>query len=93
MTAPHTPAGQSDLDDETVRMPQLPGSTTDNEAEFDPDKTVVRDDWESTVIRRVAPRLAAVQSEFAEEGSSDDRFGWESENVRRLAQEVRKNGG
>ena len=33
--------------------------------EFDPERTLVREDWESTAIRRVAPHVAAVQDEVA----------------------------
>ena len=31
--------------------------------DFDPERTLVREDWESTAIRRVAPHVAAVQDE------------------------------
>jgi hypothetical protein len=58
--------------------------------DFDPEKTLVREDWESTVIRRIAPRIAAVQSSIAEDAADDRRFGWESEGLRRLAQELQR---
>jgi hypothetical protein len=106
MTAPRDPAGgvpeTGESDSEaTVRMPRpdvvrhppVDKPVTDDEAEdFDSDSTLVRDDWESTVIRRVAPHVAAVQSSIAEEGARDDQFGWESEGLRRLPHEVQKTG-
>ncbi|HKU15071.1 MAG TPA: hypothetical protein VJQ52_11800 [Steroidobacteraceae bacterium] len=60
-----------------------PGGEVEDVEEFDPEKTLVREDWESVVIRRVAPHVAAVQDEVA-----DDAFGWESEGLRRLSREV-----
>lgn len=83
--------------DATVKMPRpIPeddAATVDvEEQEFDPERTLVRDDWESTVIRRVAPHVVAVQSQVAEDSGFDSRFGWESEGIRRLAHELQKNG-
>jgi len=60
--------------------------------DIDPEKTLVREDWESTVIRRVASHVAAVQSSIAEDASGEKRFGWESEGLRRLAQELQRSG-
>lgn len=60
--------------------------------DFDPEKTLVREDWESTVIRRVAPHVAAVQRSIAEDSAGEQRFGWESEGLRRLAQELQRAG-
>lgn len=84
--------------DVTVKMPRptsgsLPEISEDSE-DFDPDRTLVREDWESTVVRRVAPHVAAVRSKLeADQGSSaDERFGWESVGIRRLADELQKNG-
>lgn len=94
-TRPATsPTDHPESDDATVKMPSLPAPSenTDDEA-FDPESTLVRDDWESTVIRRVAPHLAAVQSAMAEESMGEERFGWESKGLRRLASEVQKTGG
>ena len=54
--------------------------------DFDPERTLVREDWESTAIRRVAPHVAAVQDEVA--ADDEERFGWESEALRRLSREV-----
>lgn len=54
----------------------------------DPEKTLVREDWESAVLRRVAPHVAAVQSAVAEDSSAESRFGWETEGLRRLSREV-----
>lgn len=82
-----------DEDDATVKMPKLPGAEQNVEEEFDPESTLVREDWESTVIRRIAPHVAAVQSEVGEDAASENRFGWETEGLRRLAYEVQKAGG
>ncbi|MGH8175186.1 MAG: hypothetical protein ACREV5_02850 [Steroidobacter sp.] len=66
-------------------MPR-PFPRPDDEIEdIDPEKTLVREDWESTVIRRVAPRVAEVQSEIE---ADEERFGWESEGLRRLSREL-----
>ena len=79
--------------DATVKMPRPTVPAIDAEDEnFDPENTLVRDDWESTVIRRVAPHVVAVQSQVAEESGGEARFGWESEGLRRLAHEVQKSG-
>ncbi|MBL8269161.1 hypothetical protein [Steroidobacter sp.] len=59
----------------------------------DPEKTLVREDWESAVIRRVAPRLAAVQSAVAEDSAAEDRFGWEAEGLRRLSRVMSRDRG
>jgi len=61
----------------------------DVDQNFDPEKTLVREDWESTAIRRVAPHVAAVQEEVA--ADDDEPFGWESEAVRRLSRVVQNN--
>jgi hypothetical protein len=88
MSAERDPAS-----DATVEMPkpQLEEIGEDLE-EIDPEKTLVRDDWESVVIRRVAPHVAAVQSEIAEDSAAEDRYGWESEGLRRLAEGMRRVG-
>lgn len=77
--------------DATVKMPQVNPEIADVE-EIDPEATLVRDDWESTVIRRIAPHVAAVQSQVAEDSAGESRYGWESEGLRRLAHEVQKSG-
>jgi hypothetical protein len=79
--------------DATVEMPkpQLEEICEEIE-EIDPEKTLVRDDWESVVIRRVAPHVAAVQSQMAEDSAAESRYGWESEGLRRLAEGVRRVG-
>lgn len=70
----------------TVQMPRPKKIPVPEELEdADPEKTLVREDWESTVIRRVAPRLAEVQDEVE---ADDDRFGWESEGLKRLSREL-----
>lgn len=90
------PERSPDHDDATVRMPRLPTvepqDQEDDEA-FDPESTLVREDWESTVIRRVAPHVAAVQSAVGEDSDAESRFGWEAAVLRRLAHEVQKVGG
>ena len=80
--------------EDTVQMPKphLDERQMDIE-EIDPEKTLVREDWESVVIRRVAPHVAAVQSEMAEDSAAEGRYGWESEGLRRLAEGLRRVGG
>jgi hypothetical protein len=71
--------------DATLEMPK-PTPEVDEELEdIDPEQTLVREDWESTVIRRVAPHVAAVHENIDEE-TGIDRFGWESAGLRRLSQ-------
>jgi len=60
--------------------------------DIDPEKTLVREDWESIAIRRVASHVAAVQSSIADDKGGERRFGWESEGLRRLAQELQRAG-
>jgi hypothetical protein len=83
MTTPRDPDHEP-----TVEMPRpLPESDAELE-DFDPEQTVVREDWESTVIRRVAPHVAAVQEEVSDGEQGEERFGWESEGLRRLSRVV-----
>jgi hypothetical protein len=81
--------------DATVRMPR-PAPIEEIESEqiepFDPEQTIAREDWESTVIRRVAPRIAAVQSQAAQDPQGEERFGWESGALRRLSRELTRSG-
>jgi hypothetical protein len=78
--------------DATVEV--LRPTQTDLEPEdIDPEQTLVREDWETTVIRRIAPHVAAVQSAVAEESSAEDRFGWETEGLRRLSREMARERG
>lgn len=73
----------------TMKMPQV------NDTEFeeiDPEATLVRDDWEAKVIRRVASHVAAVQSQVGEDSAGESRYGWESVGLRRLAHELAKSG-
>lgn len=73
--------------DATVEMPRPAQIETDlDQEEVDPEQTLVREDWETTVIRRVAPHVAAVQSYVAEDSTAEGRFGWETETLRRLSQ-------
>jgi hypothetical protein len=80
--------------DATVEMPgpvQIDSGLV--EIEIDPEQTVVSEDWETTVIRRVAPHLAAVQSSVAEDSNAEGRFGWETEGLRRLSREMARERG
>ena len=76
-----------------IERPKLPtpvvAEIEDVDQDFDPERTLVREDWESTAIRRVAPHVAAVQDEVA--GDDEEPFGWESEAVRRLSRVVQNN--
>ena len=79
--------------DATVEMPRPAQIDTDlDEEEVDPEQTLVREDWETTVIRRVAPHLAAVQSTVAED-SAEALFGWETAGLRRLSREMARERG
>lgn len=77
--------------DATVEMPRLVQIDADIE-EVDPEKTLVRDDWESAVIRRIAPHVAAVQSSVGGDSGAEARFGWETECLRRLSREMATRG-
>jgi hypothetical protein len=81
--------------DATVEMPRPVQIETDlDPEEVDPEQTLVREDWETTVIRRVAPHLAAVQSYVAEDSTAEGRFGWETETLRLLSRVMaRERGG
>jgi hypothetical protein len=70
-----------------IQRPVPPQSDSKDEENFDPEQTLVREDWESVVIRRVKPHVEAVQ-DAAADGDDDERFGWESEGLRRLSREV-----
>jgi hypothetical protein len=74
----------------TVEMPRPLMPVEDELEDVDPEKTLVREDWESTVIRRVAPHVAALHDDSGEPGDEEGiaRYGWESEGLRRLSQEV-----
>jgi hypothetical protein len=61
--------------------------------EADPEKTLVRDNWESTVIRRVAPHVAAVQSAVGEDAAAESRFGWEMQTLRLLSRAMTRDQG
>ena len=69
-------------------VPRPAADIEEADKDFDPERTLVREDWESKVIRRVAPRVAAVQDEVSGDESGEERFGWESEGLRRLSREV-----
>jgi|JRYD01.1.fsa_nt_gb hypothetical protein len=85
--------------DETVQMPKPDvGADADELEDIDPEKTLVRESWESVVIRRVAPHVAAVQREMmgemagetGKDSAARSRYGWESEGLRRLAEGLRR---
>lgn len=67
----------------TVQMPRPTPLIPDEIEDVDPDRTLVRDDWESTAIRRVAPRIAKIKDD-----AEADAFGWESEGLRRLSRRL-----
>ena len=75
--------------EETVEMPRPVPKVDEDLEDIDPEQTLVREDWESTVIRRIASRVVAVQSEV-QDAQGDAPFGWESEGLRRLSQEVQR---
>jgi hypothetical protein len=78
----------------TVEMPRPVVSQVEETIEdVDPEETLVRENWESTVIRRVAPHVARVQGEVDEESDGEGRFGWESEGLRRLSRELQRVDG
>lgn len=80
--------------DATAEMPRpVQVDTGLNFEEVDPEQTLVREDWETTVIRRVAPHLAAVQSQVAEDSNAEARFGWETEGLRRLSRVMARQSG
>ncbi|HET9446808.1 MAG TPA: hypothetical protein VFO35_11140 [Steroidobacteraceae bacterium] len=76
-----------------VPQPALEIEDVDQEfdKDFDPERTLVREDWESTAIRRVAPHVAAVQDEVS--ADDEEPFGWESEALRRLSRVVQNRSG
>lgn len=76
----------------TVKMPRPLPPPQDELEDIDPEQTLVREDWESTVIQRVAPRLEALQNEVGDEEEIASRFGWESESLLRLSRVVQARG-
>ena len=90
MTTERDPDTEPTVEIERPHLPSAPvAEIEDVDHDFDPEKTLVRDDWESTAIRRVAPHVAAVQDEVA--ADDEEPFGWESEAVRRLSRVVQNN--
>ena len=71
-----------------IQRPVSQPKPDESDENFDPEKTLVREDWESVVIRRVAPLVEAVQEAVADEDAGEELFGWESEGLRRLSREV-----
>ena len=88
-TAERDPDSEPTVEIQRPNSPPKPkAEVEDVDQNFDPEKTLVREDWESVVIRRVAPHVAAVQEEVTDDASGEERFGWESEGLRRLSREV-----
>ena len=85
MTVERDPDSEATVEMPRPLVPQVEESIED----VDPEKTLVREDWESTVIRQVAPHVAAVAGEVDDE-SDEERFGWESEVLRRLSRELQQ---
>ena len=71
-----------------IQRPVQPKPESGADENFDPEKTLVREDWESVVIRRVAPHVEAVQDAVGDDDEGEEGFGWESEALRRLSREV-----
>jgi hypothetical protein len=86
MTTERDPDTEPTVEIKRPAVPQPAAEIEDVDQDFDPEQTLVREDWESTAIRRVAPHIAAVQDEVAD--SADEPFGWESEALRRLSRVV-----
>jgi hypothetical protein len=91
MTTERDPDTEPTVEIERPVVPQPAAELDDVDEDFDPEQTLVRDDWESTAIRRVAPHVAAVQEEVADD--EQDAFGWESEALRRLSRVVQNRSG
>lgn len=51
----------------------------------------VHSDWESAVMRRVAPRVAELEEQAEREGS-DQLYGWESVGLRHLSSHLSLKG-
>ena len=90
MTTERDPDSEPTVEIERPAIPKPVAESDDVEQGFDPERTLVREDWESTAIRRVAPHVAAVQDEVDANDPANDleRFGWESEALRRLSRVV-----
>jgi hypothetical protein len=86
MTIDRDPDSEATVQIPRPLLPQVEESLED----VDPEETLVREDWESTVIRQVAPHVAAVADEVADEPDGEERFGWESEGLRRLSRELQQ---
>jgi hypothetical protein len=86
MTTERDPDSEPTVEIERPAIPKPVAEIEDVEQGFDPERTLVREDWESTAIRRVAPHVAAVQDEV--DADDEERFGWESEALRRLSRVV-----
>jgi hypothetical protein len=84
---------EREFDPEATLETPLPVQIDPELEEVDPEKTLVREDWESKVIRRVAPRLAAVQSAVGDDSSIESRFGWETQTLRLLSRVVARERG
>lgn len=92
MTREREPDSETTFDEATVKMPR-PVEPHEELEDIDPEQTLVREDWESTVIRRVAPRVNEVQEAVESHPDGEERFGWESEGLKRLSREVKQLAG
>ena len=88
MTTQRDPDTEPTVEIERPKLPTPVAEIEDVDQDFDPERTLVREDWESTAIRRVAPHVAAVQDEVND--ADEERFGWESEALRRLSKVVQE---
>jgi hypothetical protein len=101
MTTEHDPDSEPTIEIERPAVPRPVAEiedVSDFDKDFDPERTLVREDredWESTAIRRVAPHVAAVQDEVDQDDGQHDeeRFGWETEALRRLSRVVQGRNG
>lgn len=72
-----TPQGETALVDEAIE-------------DADPGQTIVRENWEAAVIRRVASHVAAVKDAAGDDFDDASRFGWESAGLQRLSRELQR---
>ena len=71
-------------------MPKGTPNVPERLEDVDPEQTLAREDWESTAIRRVTPHVKAVDGDLDGGQSSGSRYGWETESLKRLSREVRR---
>jgi len=64
------------------------GSSSDQS----PVRRRLHSDWESAVMRHVAPRVAELEEQAQREGGSEQRYGWESVGLRHLSRSLLAKG-